>query len=487
MTETILIAGSGIAGLSAAMALSAPGREIIVLDRDPEPPEGSVNAVFDSWARKGATQLRHSHVFLGRLVKLLRETHPALWSELTTAGAREFTFEDGLPPQLRSGFRGAAGDEDLSILFSRRTTLELVMRRYAEGLPGVRFEGEAAVRGVTGEMREGVFHVSGLRVTRGGHEEVMTADLVIDATGRGTQFPEWLRSAGVAIAEEESPAGILYFTRHYRLRDGQDEPPRGIIPGAGDLGYLKFGVFAADNRHFSITLACPEIETGLRVALPRPDVFDAVCAALPGVARWTDPARAEPASKVFAMGNLRNLWRSYVKDGAAQAANFIPLGDALFRTNPLYGRGCSTGAISAFLLADVLKQHADGAARLTAYETGVRQALRPFFDAMVKQDKQAIKRAQNEQNPGYRPRLKSRVMTSFIEDGIGPATRGDLTVLRALMRPFHMYGDPESWTRQPGVMLRILAMWARPKRLKAHLYPPKLGPDRASMLAQLSL
>ena len=69
---------------------------------------------------------------------------------------------------------------------------------------------------------------------------------------------------GAAYSKRESPAGILYFTRHYRLRDGQDEPPRDGTPGGGDLGYIKFGVFIADNRHFSVTLATPEIETDLR-------------------------------------------------------------------------------------------------------------------------------------------------------------------------------------------------------------------------------
>ena len=50
---------------------------------------------------------------------------------------------------------------------------------------------------------------------------------------------------------------------------------------------LGFGVFMADNRHFSITLAVPEIETGLRMAVMKPEVFDAVCA---GTAKFPPPA-----------------------------------------------------------------------------------------------------------------------------------------------------------------------------------------------------
>ena len=45
-----------------------------------------------------------------------------------------------------------------------------------------------------------------------------------------------------------------------RLRPGQVEPPRGKSPASGDMGYMKFGVFPADNGCFSITICVPEIE-----------------------------------------------------------------------------------------------------------------------------------------------------------------------------------------------------------------------------------
>ncbi len=75
--------------------------------------------------------------FSARLTTLIRERYPALLKELQESGAKIFGFADGLPPALKDGYRPAPGDEDLSILFSRRTTLELVMRRYAATLPNV--------------------------------------------------------------------------------------------------------------------------------------------------------------------------------------------------------------------------------------------------------------------------------------------------------------------------------------------------------------
>jgi 2-polyprenyl-6-methoxyphenol hydroxylase-like FAD-dependent oxidoreductase len=489
MSERVLIAGGGIAGLGAALALGNSTREVVIIDRDPPPPEGSAEDAFATWERRGATQLRHSHVFLGRLTTLIRERYPELLKELLDAGARVFNFADGLPPGLKPNYRAQRGDEDLAILFSRRTTLELIMRRYAARLSGVTFLSDTGVRGLLTRRDGDRLLAEGLRIERGGSDEEMRADVVVDASGRNSAFPDWLRAEGVVVHEEESPAGILYFTRHYRLRDGKDEPPRDATPLAGDMGYLKFAVFNADNRHFSITLATPEIETSLRMAVVRPATFDTICAEVPGCARWTDAIRAEPVSPVYAMGNLKSVWRSYSRRGAPQVLNFFAIGDAVVRTNPLYGRGCSAGVVHAHVLRAALDASRDPVARAMKVEADTHAALRPFYDAMVRQDLQAIRRAGHERDPNYKPGRRARLARSFVDDALGPATRGDLEVLRNFSRAFHMIEDPTDWMKRPKVMAKIMAFWAMPRAVKsAHgLYPPSAGPTRAEMLAKLNI
>src|SRR6185503_16071441 len=109
---------------------------------------------------------------------------------------------------------------------------------------------DAGVRGLI-THRDGEFLVvDGLTVDIDGAVREMRADIVVDATGRNTGMPDWLRAEGAVVSEEEAPCGILYYTRHYKLRDGQEEPSREGAAGAGALGYLGFGVFMADNRHF---------------------------------------------------------------------------------------------------------------------------------------------------------------------------------------------------------------------------------------------
>jgi 2-polyprenyl-6-methoxyphenol hydroxylase-like FAD-dependent oxidoreductase len=487
--ESVLVVGAGIAGLGAALALSDGRRKITVLDRDPPPPDTSPDDAFYAWERRGATQLRHSHAFIGRLTTLIRTRYPDLLAELQNAGAQLFTYEEALTPALKSGYRAKSGDEKLSFIFSRRTTLELIMRRYAASLPGVTFVPNTAVRGLVAETHDGTIVVKGLEAEIDGAVETLRADIVADASGRNTVFPDWLRARGADIAEEESPAGILYFTRHYRLRDGQDEPPRDGTPGGGDLGYIKFGVFIADNRHFSVTLATPEIETELRKVIGRPEVFDAICGQIPGCARWIDPARAEPVSQVFSMGNLKNVWRRFVKDGAPEALGFFAIGDAAMRTNPLYGRGCSSGVAHAHILRDVLDATLDPRERALMFERETFAAIRPFYETMVKQDLQAIKRAEYERDPSYRPRLKARIAKSFVEDALIPATRGDLEVSRASSHAFHMTAHPVDWLKRPSILARLIKIWAMPKSMKRarNYYPPSFGPVRSEMLARLGI
>lgn len=315
----ILVAGAGIAGMATGLALAAPGRQIRLIDRDPPPPDGDMDAVFSGWDRKGATQLRHSHVFLARLFTLIRDRYPDLLAALMAAGARELRFADTLPPPLRGRYTPRPGDADLSILSCRRSTLEAVMRAYTARQPGISFADGVLVRDLRlARPAQGVPCARALEVELpGGGRETWEADIIVDASGRRSCFPDWLAREGIRPDREETDAGIVYFTGHYRLRPGQGEPDRAKAthPAAADLGFLKYAVFPADGGNFSVTLAVPEGESELRALLVRPRTFDAVCAALPGVAQWTAPERAEAHGPIHTMGNLQNSWTHWLRGG----------------------------------------------------------------------------------------------------------------------------------------------------------------------------
>lgn len=137
MGEKVLVIGAGIAGLCAALALAPTGRQVTLLERDPPPPTDDPNKAFSDWSRRGVGHLRHSHAFLARLRLIIRDEHPKLLADLLAAGCRELGLDGMLTDIHRRTYKPEAVDADFVILTSRRTTLELVIRRYVESLPGV--------------------------------------------------------------------------------------------------------------------------------------------------------------------------------------------------------------------------------------------------------------------------------------------------------------------------------------------------------------
>ena len=487
MDEAVLVIGAGIAGLCSALALAPTGRPVTVLERDPEPPSGDADEAFRDWNRRGVGHLRQSHAFLARLGKIIKADHPALREALLEMGVRELGFESMLWPAQKATYVAKPVDAEFTLLTSRRTTLELVMRRYVETLPNVAIRSDAMVRELLIEPGPaGVLTVVGVKLDGPGGE--LRAPVVVDAGGKNSSGVEQLIEQGAQIAEESETAGILYFTRHYRLRPGKSEPQReGNPPFGGDLGYLKFGVFPGDNNCFSVTMCAPEIEYELRKAIVRPEMWDTMIDHLPGLKVWCDADRAEPTSRVFGMGDLLSRWRDLAEGGTPAVLGYFAVGDCLVRTNPLYGRGCSLAAVQAYMVRDVLAQHTDPAERLLAYHRRVQSELRPYYLAMRSQDRNAIKRAEQALSPGYKPNLREKLLLSFALDGVTPAIRFDTDLLRESMRGFHMLEHPDAWIRRPKNFAKILRYWARGKQRNRAAYPPKAGPDRETMLRALGL
>ena len=489
MDEQILVIGAGISGLCAALALGPTGRSVTLLERDGDPPSGDADEAFREWNRRGVGHLRQSHAFLARLGKIIKADHPELRQAFLDLGVRELGFEGMLTPMQKATYTPKPVDAEFTILTSRRTTLELVIRRYVERLPNVTIRPNTMVRGLLTETDpSGVLKVIGVKAEDPTGEIELRADVVIDAGGKNGPALEQLMEAGAPITEESETAGILYFTRHYRLLPGRTEPSRDDNPPAGgDLGYLKFGVFPADNGCFSITMCAPEIEYELRKAIMYPEKWDIMIDNLPGLKVWCAPDQAEPVSKVFGMGDLHSRWRDLVVDGKPTVLGFFAVGDTLIRTNPLYGRGCSLAAVEGYMLRDVLAANSDPTARLLDYHKRLHAELRPYYLAMRSQDRGAIKRAEEALTPGYKRTLKERILIGFVEDGITPAIRFDTDLLRETMRGFHMLEHPNAWMRKPRNFVKVLRYWLRGKAKNAAAYPPKAGPDREGMLRALGL
>ncbi|TDI59453.1 MAG: FAD-dependent monooxygenase [Alphaproteobacteria bacterium] len=486
----IAIVGAGICGLGASLALARKGHKVTIFERDVPPPPGGADEAFFDWDRKGAGQFRHPHAFLGLMCNILRDNYPELLTDFEAAGARRVGFELMLPPEMAANYVPEPGDEDLWVLMCRRAVMETVLRAYTERQGNITIKSGQTVTGLIGEGTP--VNVTGLQL---GDEEV-SFDIVVDCSGRTTKFPGWLRYRGAVIEVEDDDAEIVYFTRHYKVKPGQVEPaPGGKERGAGDLGYLKYGVFPGENGHFAIILCVPTPEVALRKAVNDPVQFDAICHAIPGTRDWVDPDLAEPTTDSFGFGDIRAVWRHYVNGEDVEgwdsrvpvATNFFAIGDAAVRTNPLYGRGCSTGMLHAHILADILEEEADPIQRALILDQRTEDQLRPIFKASLDEDRAGIKRSaalMNGEDLARPHSLKAWFAMSF-GDAMAGAALSEIHVIRGFMRTFHLLEKPGDFLKDKRIRNTILRYMLRGRSRNASARIVN-GPDRAGMLAVIA-
>jgi 2-polyprenyl-6-methoxyphenol hydroxylase-like FAD-dependent oxidoreductase len=485
MSENIGIVGAGICGLCTSLALAARGHQVTVYERDVPPPAGDADEAFFDWQRRGAAQFRHPHAFLGVMCNLLQQNYPDLVEQFWEAGARKMSFQDLLPPELAEQYSPEPGDENIWMLMCRRATMETVLLRYVEQSHNVTINNTTNVIGVTTTHTNDALQVTGLKVVEDrGTETNVAHDIVVDASGRTSRFPEWFAELGAEINAEDDDAQIVYYTRHYKLNPGQEEPSRHSGErSAGDLGYLKYGVFPGDNGHFAVILCLPNHETELREAVKSDAQFDLICHSIPGLLQWVNPEKSTPTTASFGFGDIHAIWKHFVNDDKPVALNYFAVGDAAVRTNPLYGRGCSTGIIHAHLLADVIHDIKDPVERALAFDQVTEEELRPIFLTSLREDKQGIKRSEAifdgkkvEDQKGIQKWLRAA-----FGEALGAAARNHVSVFRGAMKTFNLMEKPGEFLKDNGIRWTIFRYMLRGRARNTEARYQR-GPDRLEML-----
>ncbi|MFP6639546.1 MAG: hypothetical protein VCC04_04820, partial [Myxococcota bacterium] len=72
-------------------------------------------------------------------------------------------------------------------------------------------------------------------------------------------------------------------------------------------------------------------------------------------------------------------------------------------------------------------------------------------------------------------------MRSILRDGLIPALREDLAVMRAFMRVFNMLDSPMDILNQADLLPRILSVWQR----RGERDPIRLGPRRGELVEEI--
>jgi 2-polyprenyl-6-methoxyphenol hydroxylase-like FAD-dependent oxidoreductase len=369
-----VVIGASIAGLLAARALSEVFPLVTVFDRDVLPDEPDI--------RRGAPQSRQAHALLARGADALDQLFPGFVDEMVASGAvvgdPQIDFRWYLDGYL---LRPAASG--LTNIALTRPLIENLIRTRTAALDGVRIVGSSVVTSlVTGEGR-----ITGVRVRAGeaGTEEpvpgdLVPADLVVDAAGRGSRAHVWLRELGYP---EPPTSGVrtdvVYVSRHYRREPHHLD---GRI-GAAIVGFPGHPRGAAVIRQESdqfVVLLCgilgvdpPTDDEGMLAfaeSLPAPDVAEVLRSAKP----LDDAAKMRyPASQ----------WHHYEKL-ARHPDGFLVTGDALCNFNPVYGQGMTIAALEALTLQRLL---ADGPGDLPRrFYAGISKTLNQAWSVSVGAD-----------------------------------------------------------------------------------------------------
>jgi 2-polyprenyl-6-methoxyphenol hydroxylase-like FAD-dependent oxidoreductase len=436
--ENATVLGASIGGLLAARVLADFYDSVTVVERDVLPDRPVT--------RRGVPQGGLPHIPAPRGTQILGELFPGFLDELVAGGAR--VWNDGDLSRLCVSFGGhrllrfgtIPDPESLVIYYAHRPFLEWSVRRRVRAIPNVEIvEGHDVVRLTSTPQRD---RVTGVVVARrdSGAETTLTADLVVDATGRGSRVPVFLDQLGyrrpredqlrVHVAYAGLPIHVPPGTLRENIAFAAPEPSRP----------LGFAMFAGENN---ICMLAVQTVAGQQPPAHRAALLECLTDIAPphvlAVAR-----SAEPLADVAQYRFPSNRWRRYDKLTRTPDA-LIVVGDAMCSFNPLYGQGMSVAAIEALILRDCLQQ-------------GNRNLPQRFFRASAKDIRTSWQAALGSdlalpQIPGKRP-MSVRLTNAYL-DRVLAAAETDPAVVQQFLRLISLL-DPPSHLMRPSTMLRVI-------------------------------
>lgn len=430
MTNAIVMGGS-IGGLLTGAVLAEVCDRVLVLERG-ELPDTPI-------PRAGVPQGLHAHGLLAGGLAALEQLLPGLGQELEQSGC---PTGDNLRDAawVFSGRRLAVGDSGVRGMTVARATLEHAIRRRVARLPKVQIQSGIRVKRLLHEAGR----VTGVRVAPVPEgEEKLPADLVVDASGRHSELPEWLRALGLGMPRIEEVAlpthyaSRIYARHPHHLNGGialvivaDPAVPRGGIALALDPERWMVSQYALGGER------PPQDPAGL--------VQFARTLASPALAEIIEDSA--PLSETRTLRFPSSIRRHYERM-TGFPKGLLVCADALASFNPTFGQGITVAAQQAVLLRDLC-------ARVPFDEIGKAFLRRsaPIVDVAW-----SASVGRTFLYPGVvgRPTLKMRIANAYLPHVVARA-HDDVEVATSFLEVLHLLTPPDRLFA-PRMIQRVLS------------------------------
>jgi len=354
-----VVIGAGMAGLTAAQAVSRHFGKVTVIERDVLP----VEAV----PRRGTPQCQHAHMLLAGGLQALQTLFPGFGNDLAEAGAVK--IRNGLDLRLeRPGFDPfPVRDLGFDIFCMSRPLLEAVTRRRVQQAPNIEIVARSRATGLVASRE--TMRVEAVRYEcEDGPAATLDADLVVEASGRCGLTLQLLEELSLP-KPEETEIGIdqAYASTIVERPSGRDGDWLGnvVLPSAPASSRGAF-LFPIEKQRWLLSIggnhgdAPPGDRAGFMDfvrSLRTSTIHDAVRDARP----LTDIVRYQLPCSI----------RRHFERLESFPAGLLATGDALCRFNPVFGQGMSVAAQEAVILD-----------RLLAEDIPMARLARDFFAAI---------------------------------------------------------------------------------------------------------
>jgi hypothetical protein len=268
------------------------------------------------------------------------------------------------------------------------------------------------------------------------------ADLVVDATGRGSSSPRWLADPGYEVPQEQRlQVDVHYVTRLFRREPGDLGGCRHVLVDVPPDGRRGGVALAVEDDRWQVTLI------GLLGEQPPTDLeaFTRYAASL-----WADDLhqivdRATPLDDGVPRTFPAFSWKRYDQLDALPQG-YLVAGDAVCSLDPRFGQGMTVALAEAIALGEVLDDHGlqDVGRRVLAAS---RRTVQDVWDLSAGAD------LAHTDVDGPRP-LQWKLTTAYLQRLL-PVAHRDPEVAAALIRVIAMLDRPQQ-QMHPRTLWRVL-------------------------------